>query len=55
MSRRFRIWVVKEVLYAYQNLKSTTAFEDRVTCLIVIAGFQPSSSFRMERQTVPEG
>lgn len=23
--------------------------------LIVIAGFQPSSSFRIERQTVPEG
>lgn len=26
-----------------------------VTCLIVIAGFHPSSSFRMERQTVPDG
>jgi hypothetical protein len=23
--------------------------------LIVMAGFQPSSSFRIERQTVPEG
>ena len=25
------------------------------TCLIVIAGFHPSSSLRMDRQTVPEG
>lgn len=27
----------------------------RRICLIVIAGFQASSSFRIERQTVPEG
>lgn len=26
-----------------------------LTCLMVIAGFQPSSSFKIDKHTVPEG
>lgn len=29
--------------------------EEMYTCLIVIAGFHPSSSFKIDKQTVPEG
>ena len=60
------IGVIEKILYTHQNLKVSTVTittrkvvgkrgMGRVTCLIVIAGFHPSSSFRMERQTVPEG
>jgi hypothetical protein len=34
---------------------SRRAWMPRRICLMVIAGFQPSSSFRIERQTVPDG